>query len=170
MQFLVGIVTHTPIWVWAILAALVYRGWTMTRDRVIHPISLMLIPAIFILLDAVQLIARQAGNETLLLTLIGILSGLWAVVFLKPARNTQRLADGKLAIEGEWISICIFLAVFSGNYIAGVLAVINPAVATNAQLAAALFNGFSVGFMTSRAIAHLRSSNTGEVVSSAQRG
>lgn len=170
MQFLVGILSHTPVWVWAIMAALVYRGWTMTRDRVVQPLSLMVIPAVFVLLDVAKLVAYDADKQSLLLTFIGALVGVWAVILLKPARATQRLADGKLVIKGEWISICIFLGIFLANYTAGVLAVINPPAAADAHLAVTLFNGFSVAFMTSRAIAHLRSRNTGEMVLGMQKG
>ncbi len=155
MQLFTGILTNTPIWVWALFAFLMYRGWAMSRDRAVSPISLLLVPGIFLSADVAQLALAPADMKMLPLTAMGAVLGLSVVLLLKPARSTIRLPDGKLQVEGEWISITLFLFVFLGNYVNAILAVINPPAAEPVRLVASVLNGFSISFMLARSIAHL---------------
>ncbi|MGO4839398.1 DUF2306 domain-containing protein, partial [Rhizobiaceae sp. 2RAB30] len=42
----VDIVTHTPLWVWPLLLYVLYAGWKATRDRVVAPWRLLVMPAV----------------------------------------------------------------------------------------------------------------------------
>lgn len=156
MQLIVAIITNTPVWVWAIVAFLVYRGWTMTRDRIVHPFTLMLIPGIFVALDVFKLVYYRADAHTLLLTFSGVLLGISTVLVLRPARTTVATQDGKLAIKGEWMSLCIFITIFAGNYATAVLTAMHLPSAADVAIASTLLNGFCVSFMATRTLTHLR--------------
>ncbi len=162
MQLFTGILTNTPIWVWALFAFLMYRGWTMSRDRTVRPLTLFLIPGIFLLVDITQLALGLLSLKLLPMTFAGALAGVIAVFLLKPARSTVRLPDGKLLIAGEWASISLLLAVFLSNYASAVLSVVNPADAEPVRLVASTLNGFSFAFMLARSIAHLRTGSVSQ--------
>ena len=43
----VEIVAHTPLWVWALFAFLVYRGVAGMRTREVSPFRVLIVPAVF---------------------------------------------------------------------------------------------------------------------------
>ena len=55
MTTFLAILTHTPIWVWAVFALIIFLGYQRTRDRTIQLWRLLLLPVIMILLAAVRI-------------------------------------------------------------------------------------------------------------------
>lgn len=162
MQILGTILIRTPFWVWLLLAALIWFGLSRTKTREINATSQLIAPIIFVGLVLVKLILSGFAPMPLLGAISGIVLGALAVLWLKPARNTTRLASGRLRIEGEWISLAIIMIVFLANYAAAVIGSIAPHIITGAefQYSMALINGFSAALMTLRTIGHLRTKTT----------
>ena len=48
MQFAIGIITHTPVWVWILLAYLVWQGIKGMQPRTSTLWRALIVPAIFI--------------------------------------------------------------------------------------------------------------------------
>lgn len=158
MQILTTILVKTPFWVWPLLAALIWLGLSRTKIRETNPAPLLIPPLLFGGLVIVKLVLSGFAPMPMFGTTSGIVLGALAVLWLKPARNTARLPDGRLRIEGEWASLVIMMLVFIANYAAGVAGSIAPQITTGPefQYTIALINGFSASLMASRTYAYLR--------------
>lgn len=169
MQILGIILIRTPFWVWLLLAALIWFGLSRTKTREINATSQLITPIIFVGLVLAKLILSGFAPMPLLGAASGIVLGTLAVLWLKPARNTMRLANGRLRIQGEWISLAIMMLVFLPNYAAAVIGSIAPHIITGAefQYSMALINGFSAALMTLRTIAYLRTQHVPQLRSPA---
>src|SRR5690242_13650991 len=55
MQFALGIITHTPIWVWAILAYLIWQGIKAMQPRTTAIWRALIVPVVFIVLGLSRL-------------------------------------------------------------------------------------------------------------------
>jgi hypothetical protein len=168
MQMPIDILAHTPAWVWLILALLIYRGLKRTRTREVSPNSLILLPSILTLLALRRLLMAGLDAEVLASTTAGIIAAFVALLTLKPARQTRRVANGKLLLQGEWLSLGLLMVIFAVNYVDGVLTVINPAAAASGpmQFAWSFVNGLSICFMVGRSIMHFRAGNNSPAMSS----
>jgi hypothetical protein len=158
MHMLVAIFVNTPLWVWAILAALVVIGMRRTSAHEVSLLSLILPPAIFIILMIARMIQSHFAVPVLVGTLVGAVLGGMIVAILKPARNTRLQDNGKILIEGEYVSLVLYLLVFAANYISHVLVAINPTLGSSdaVRLAFSVANGLSVSVALVRAILHDR--------------
>src|SRR3954466_6948258 len=58
MNFAIGVITHTPLWAWAILAYLIWQGLQATRPRTTSIWRLMIVPAVFIVMGLSRIALR----------------------------------------------------------------------------------------------------------------
>jgi len=56
----VGVISNTPLWVWPLLLYVLYIGWRGTKDRVVAPSRLVIMPAIITGLAFYNLVSAQA--------------------------------------------------------------------------------------------------------------
>ena len=157
MQFLVSVIANTPSWVWLVFALLIYRGILRSRSRAVSARSLIVMPIILTLLGIHRVYEAGFSITPLFGTLAGIVLGIGVVFFMRPARNTRRLDDGKIFVEGEWLSLVLFITIFGVNYVSAVLASINPAAASHDSLHFVLsfVSALSLSIMLARTVAHL---------------
>jgi hypothetical protein len=101
-------------------------------------------------------------------TAIGIIAAFVILLSIKPARQTRRLPNGKLLLQGEWLSLGLLLVIFAVNYVDGVLTAIDPTTAASGpmQITWSFVNGLSVTFMVGRSIMHLLAGNNSPATSS----
>ena len=97
------VLTHTPIWVWAIFLFILAMGYQRTRDRVLPLWRLLLLPAIMALLAISGL--AGAGLASLPAILVGIAVGGVSGWLLEREGATRRLPDGRVWLRGEWWSL-----------------------------------------------------------------
>jgi hypothetical protein len=157
MSLLTGIVTRTPFWVWPLLAFLIFRGLKRTRTAPATPASLMIMPVIVAGLCISRAVLSGFNSSTILTMLAGIILGLVAASLLRPARDVTHTDDGRLVIQGEWVSLPLYMAIFGVNYAGAVLHAIAP-ISSGAQIladASVILNGFSAGFLTTRSVVYL---------------
>lgn len=146
------ILIKTPVYVWAILAFLVYRGVLAARERDITPLRMAIVPVAMLVL-ALQSIAAQFGMES-----VAMLAWLLGAAVL----TLQRLAvgrsgvlagagAGKVRLRGSWTPLALMLAVFSIKYVLAIVLAIRPEMAGQALFAATacgllgLCNGYFLG-------------------------
>jgi glucan phosphoethanolaminetransferase (alkaline phosphatase superfamily) len=158
MSYFVEILAHTPFWVWIVLTALMVLGLGATRPRSRSYVELMTPSLIFTVLAIAKLAYGRFETIALFGTLIGGGAALVLFVIFKPARDTQRLADGRYMIKGEWMTFVIIMAVFIVNYTDNAMAATTPdmAASTTMMLIVAATNGYSALFSIFRTVAHLR--------------
>lgn len=124
------IVSHTPFWVWPLLALLVALGLRATRPRTVTPGRLLVLPAIMFALSASAAFSGpQAG---FVLPVYGLALALGAALGHAVGRSSGARPGGKagtIALPGEWWTLGLELATFAGRYAFAASAGFDPALA-----------------------------------------
>ena len=129
-QLALTVLSHTPLWVWLILAALVALGLRQARDHEVSPTRLWIQ---LLVLGGLSLSGTVSafGAQALPLAgwLAGVLLGVAANQQLRLPRQVQLLPDGRLSIGGSWVPMALLMLIFWLRYaVAATLAVV-PALA-----------------------------------------
>jgi hypothetical protein len=157
---LIQIIANTPAWVWLLLVALLWIGFTQTRTRTVSIKKVAVLPIIMTILSLSGTVSAFGAN---LLTLFAWL-GAVAVTFMlwlraSPASaNRFDLKEQKFTLAGSWVPLGLMLGIFMVKYAAGVTTALNPGLARDVNFAlgfSALYGAFS-GVFLARAIQTLR--------------
>ena len=124
MQFAIEAVSRTPIWVWALLAFLLFIGIRGLRPTVASFMRSMILPLVFLIWGlsgfATSYGLRPTGIAVWLTAImIGALLG-WLM-----ARAIQIRADkehGLIRLPGTWVNLVLILIIFAVKYTLGVMA------------------------------------------------
>ncbi|MCC2971528.1 DUF6622 family protein [Massilia sp. IC2-476] len=154
--------TRTPVYVWAILAFLVFRGVLATRDRDITMTRMTIIPLLMLVL-ALQSIGARYGLASV--AMAAWLAGSAAVALQRwtfgGSRAEAGVAPGSLRMRGSWTPLLLMLAIFVIKYAMAVVQVVRPQVAASTGFALAscgllgLCNGYFLGQLAcDRAASH----------------
>jgi len=149
---LTQIVTHTPIYVWAILAFLVHRGMIAMRDRDVELRKLCIIPVVMLLLS-LQDIAARFGLDGIALGawVAGVAIAVPPVLLFGASRIAAGSAPGTVRVRGSRVPLAMMMAVFFTKYTASVMLAVFPQAHQNALVAGlvctlfGLFNGIFLG-------------------------
>jgi hypothetical protein len=123
------IVANTPLWVWPLMAFILWLGLQGLRPRVIPVWRLAILPAVGLAtsLGGVVRSANPAGGAAGWgLALLALLPLGWAFGQRRPVR--LRPEDGKLEIAGGWFALLFGLSIFAVRYAMGVLFGVLPAL------------------------------------------
>jgi hypothetical protein len=144
--------THTPLFVWAILAFLIFRGVLATRDRQAEPRKLFIIPAVMLAMTLQDLLLRWGfGALPLLAWAGGALGVALLMLALTRPRVVAGMAPGSMLLRGSWAPLAMMLVVFVAKYAAIVSSVLHPELRHDALFAVGfcamcgVFNGYFVG-------------------------
>jgi len=156
-SFILGVLTHTPIWVWAVFALVTYLGWQRTRDRVVSLWRMLLFPAVIIVLAVTGLTHASLGLA-LPAMLVALAVGGTFGWLLEREGATRRLPDGKLWLRGEWWSLAQVLAIFGFRYATIVAGTVNPTLGADPvwQVATTLVSSTLSAMVLGRTLARLR--------------
>ena len=91
---IIGILTHTPLYVWAIFALIAFLGYQRTKDRTVQLWRLLLLPVIMVVLSVSGMIG--AGASVLPAILAGIAVGGISGWLLEREGATRRLPGGRV--------------------------------------------------------------------------
>ncbi len=147
------ILMKTPVWVWALLAFLVYRGLASSIDREVRLKKLFIIPVVVLVLSLHGLatgfgasaiaapvwLASMAVGTVLAWTMFNT-----GNVAARPERNA-------VALRGNWTPLVLMMAIFCTKYIVGVALSMQPALAQDSAFVVVvcvlygLFNGVFIG-------------------------
>jgi hypothetical protein len=140
-MFILEVLSHTPIWVWALLAFLISRGVVAMRPRVVSPARVLIVPVVFFIWGLTSLIgAGDAVALKLGLFVVGLLAGLaagWALAAAMPAPRLAR-ETGMLAMPGSPIPLTLIVVAFASKYVGAVALAIVADPALRAEIAALL--------------------------------
>lgn len=120
------IVIHTPIWVWALYALLLFLGFQRTRDSSVSLWRMLILPLVVVVFAIVGFIG--AGLSGLPVMLFGLVIGSMAGWQLERDGATRRLADGKIWLRGEWLSLAQLVLIMIFRYVINVVPFMNPAL------------------------------------------
>jgi len=161
------ILIHTPVYVWAILAVLVWRGTAAMRDREMPVRSLFIVPAIMLALS-LQDVLVKFGASAIALGTWAAAAAVTALLFWKSGRSRTLpgTAPGSVIVRGSRVPLAMMMAVFFTKYAASVLLAVLPHARQDALVAAGVcalfgvFNGCFLGRLA-RDVAAVRSGAAG---------
>jgi len=153
----IGIVQHTPAWVWGLLLALVALGLVQTFPRRVALRSTTLLPLALLAFSLVGVVSRF-GAQTAPLLAWG--AGVAAALVATQGRfdtGAVRFDAGSRSFQmpGSWLPLVLMLVLFALKFAAGVLAATQPALVREASFAlpASAAFGTCSGIFLGRAIA-----------------
>ena len=155
MDTLLAILSHTPLFVWAVLAGLVLLGLRQTRTQTMSAARVWAIP---LLVGAASLAGALRGFAGAGEWLTG---GSWALGAalgflsnrsLDLPRRVSANADGSFTIGGSIAPLLLFVGVFMVRYVVNVALAVQPALAHDplAAAAAAIAYGLTAGLLAAR--------------------
>jgi hypothetical protein len=145
------ILIHTPVYVWAILAVLVWRGAAALRDREMKVRSLFIVPIIMLVLSLQDVVVKFGANAMPLAAWVAAAAATALLVWkFGRSRTAPAATPGSVIVRGSWVPLAMMMAVFFTKYAASVLLAILPHARQDALIAAgvcALFGVFNGCFL-----------------------
>ena len=155
MEMVMGIVTGTPVWVWAVFAYGIYMGIKAFGERKVSLKSMVILPAVFLFLSVPTLLGIVGPNPAVgavwgLCLLAGVVLGWY---FLTPEPVSVNLRDGTLVVPGTWTVLVLFVTVFLVKFVYGFETAVNPDLAAQPGFLLGVFSlsGLSTGIVFGRA-------------------
>ena len=149
---LIQIISHTPLWVWAILVVLLWVGLKQTLPRSVSLRRITVLPLVMVGLSlAGTLTAFGAGNHALLAW--GAAAAVAAAVVMTrtlPQATQYNTWTQHFQIPGSWTPLVLMMGIFITKYAVGVTLSMRPDLARDAmfsQSVGALYGGFSGVFV-----------------------
>jgi hypothetical protein len=157
------ILSHTPVYVWALLAFLLYRGYLASQDRELSLLKLAIIPGVMLVLALTSINPHGALGEAVWAAwAAGVVVAVALVWTLSKGEIAVNRAAGTVVQRGSWAPLMLMFAIFVTKYSVGVLTAIRPDLmhAVPASLGVTvlygLFNGVFIGRLARYAAAYLR--------------
>jgi hypothetical protein len=149
---LTQILSHTPLWVWALLLALVYLGVNQLLPRVTRQgrvLRLALGMTAFSLVGTVSSFPSSAA--ALAGWLVAALMVAWMTLQIRLPEQTRYLPQRRaFHVPGSWVPLALMLGVFVVKYAAGVLLGMHATLTQGALFAPLLgmvYGAFSGAFV-----------------------
>lgn len=147
------IVVHTPLWVWAMLVFLVYRGWSVAADRETAIIKVAVVPVVMFGLSGLGLYELAHADAVALgvASLAALASGLYSWNAAGRAGTIAYPERGTVFLRGSWFPLLLMVGIFAVKYTMGVLQAMHSHYVQGALVAVAvsllygLFIGVSAG-------------------------
>lgn len=148
----IQILTHTPLYVWAILAFLIWRGVVELREREIAVRRMFVLPLAMLLLSLHDMAGKFGLGATALAA--------WTAAFAAAAllawrfgrmRVSAGTAPGRVRVAGSALPMVLMLSIFAVKYATSVLLAVRPDLAGQSVVVAVVcaafgvFNGYFVG-------------------------
>jgi hypothetical protein len=157
MQIAFRILANTPLWVFALLAYLIWQGWQARRPRTQAIWRMLVVPLVFFLMGLSRLVlARHHGLEPLLAWLVAAILfgalGLWS----GPKLLTVDRARGMVGRPGSAGPLIRNLTVFSVQYGVAVATAMKLEPHAAVAIIGHAVSGASAGYFSGWAAALLR--------------
>ncbi|AKZ61911.1 hypothetical protein F506_03810 [Herbaspirillum hiltneri N3] len=167
------IIIHTPLWVWAMLAFLVYRGWLAAADRESPLFKVALIPLLLLVLSLNGLYQQAHADARALAVaaLAALVSGVLSATAAGRSGITPYPDRGTVWLRGSWMPLLMMVSVFAVKYTVGVLQAMHSQYVQGVlfTLAVSLLYGLFMGIPVGRLlrIVHLYRQASSAAVQSA---
>ena len=154
IHFLISVLSHTPVWVWGLLAALIALGLHQAREHVVSGVRVLIQPLAMGTLALVSASTTFGWHATVQpLWAAGFAIGFALNRWLMLPRSVRPLPDGRYAIGGSWSPLVLLMAIFLLRYAVAASLAIVPGLSHEllfAALASALY-GLPSGLLAARA-------------------
>jgi hypothetical protein len=153
---IIGVLAHTPLYVWGIFALIIVLGYQRTRDRTVQLWRMFLFPALMIVTAVSGMVGAGLGSLPAIVAglAVGGVSG-W---LLERDGATRRLPNGQIWLRGDWWSFIQVLVIFGFRYSLAVVTAVNPAFAADptVHLATMFVSSLLSAMILGRTLARLR--------------
>jgi hypothetical protein len=150
------IIHNTPVWVWALLAALIALGYSQTRSRTVGLQPVVIMPVAMVLLSLYGTVSAFGPSPLVLCTWLAAGATVASLVVLRPAPlgSAYDSATRQFAVPGSWLPLFVILGIFCTKYTVGVTLAMQPAMAQHTVFTAlvGLLYGLFSGFFAGRAL------------------
>ncbi|HDR2755044.1 MULTISPECIES: DUF6622 family protein [Enterobacter] len=152
-ELIIGILTHTPVWVWVLFIFLISRGIKARKPAIVTLEKLAIIPAIFLVWDIYDLVIyRQLTLTTVALWIAGIVAGAaLGFMLIKSAAITRAAAPRSISRQADYSALPFMMLAFLVKYVLGVMSAISPqtlqqpAMSAFAIVSGGVFAGVFIG-------------------------
>jgi hypothetical protein len=156
MKFALGVITHTPLWAWALLAYLIWQGFKAMQPRTTTVWRALIVPTIFIVWGLSRIGFRhQAGVEPLIAWIVAAVV-LLPVGVLTPRPFEVDHATGRIIRPGSIYPLVRNLIVFGLQYTVAVISAIHVDDRAMAAIVGRAISGATAGYFFGSSIALLR--------------
>lgn len=157
------IISHTPVYVWALLAFLIYRGWLASQDREASLRKVALIPLVMVGLAVTSISSSgPLGDGVWALWALGAAASAAAIWQLSSGEIVVNRAAGTIVQRGSWMPLVLMIAIFVTKYAVAVMSAMHPELPHSVPFAASVallygvFNGLFLGRLARYAAAWQR--------------
>ena len=152
LSYATGILLNTPLWVYGLLALLIWLGSRGLNPRAVGLRRIAIVPAIFILWGLSGLLGRPFDTAAIAgLWLAGAGGGAMIGLLTGPRLAGADRARGRVDLPASWWPLLRNLIFFFAHYALNVTAAILPAMAADLQRAGIAVSGASAGISSAGA-------------------
>ncbi|MDP2825749.1 MAG: alpha/beta fold hydrolase [Sulfuritalea sp.] len=149
------ILASTPVWVWGLLLALLWLGFSQARSRRLTPKRMLILPLAMTLLSLGATLSSfgLAPAVTLAWTAAATAVAGLASRSGTPPGSRYDAAAGQFLLPGSWLPLALILAIFVLKYALGVMLAMDPGLSRDLSfaLAIAALYGALAGLFVARA-------------------
>jgi hypothetical protein len=149
------IIIHTPIWVWALLALLLWLGIKQSLPGQPSLLRITVVPLVLASLSLLGTLSAFGSAPAVMLTWLAAAIVLAKWVLLSPLPDTTRydIRTRTFQVPGSWVPLALMMGIFANKYFVGVALNLHPELAHEAVFTlgfSALYGAFS-GVFAARA-------------------
>ncbi|MGE0723715.1 MAG: DUF6622 family protein [Alphaproteobacteria bacterium] len=168
---MVNAIQHTPLWVWALLAVLVWRGLSATRESTGPLWRYAIVPVAIGIWGLSGLVLRYPLSAGAIGVWLGGLA-LGGLLAWRAAQGVPVRADparGTITVPGTWSVLVLILAIFAVKYWLAYRLARDPALAVEPSfyLADVGFSGLATGGLAGRVARYARAYRSASAVPAA---
>src|ERR1700744_649226 len=156
MNFLIGVITHTPVWVFVLFAYLVWQGIRAMQPRTMTIWRALIVPVIFIIWGLSRIGFGQQANAALLLAWIAAALVLLPVGILTPRPFEVDHATGQIVRSGSVFPLIRNVVVFLLQYVVAVMAAVHADSYPIGAIVGRAVSGATAGYFIGSTFALLR--------------
>lgn len=151
MELIKSIISETPIWVWGILAYIVFVGINATKQQIIFVPRLFIVPALLMYFRIQDVMATHLMGYLCVGLIVGVIVGYF---FKSPPLNVNK-QKYQVELSGSYLPLILLLTLFSMEYTFGVLGSMQHPYAKEYKYLEVLFSMLISGFFLGKAVYYL---------------
>lgn len=155
MEFARQVLIHTPVWVFVLLAYLVWQGITAMRPRTTTIWRSLIVPAAFIIWGLSRLLSNLQAGAVPLLSWGAAALVLAPVGFLAAKPFELDHTTGRITRQGSMLPLIRNISIFALQYAIAIAAAIDPSESTPASVIGRMVSGATTGYFLGRTVAML---------------
>lgn len=150
------IITHTPLYVWFLLAYLIWGGWKARKTSIVPWKALLIMPLLLFAFSVYINISRYGHLSSICLSALSMSLGIWLGSLT--LRKTNLRFDKRhhlIEIEGSYSPLLLSISIFALRYFLGAAYGLHPDLAANnslllveclATVVSGMFTGRLIGY------------------------